>query len=112
MSEEVNRQMSARLDEMAKRIDRLQSTIDAPKPKKPWYKPTTPGEFITFIGIPVALIAALWGFYDGVWLKLQRLDAATLTVAQDRPIRGLTRFGKAVLTKPHPAKRGLTRLGS
>lgn len=84
MSEENKRQMSARLDEMSKRIDRLQSAIDAPKPKKPWYKPTTPGEFITFIGIPAALIAALWGFYDGVWLKLQRLDTATLTMAQDR----------------------------
>ena len=84
MSEEVNRQMNARLDEMSKRIDRLQSAIDAPKPKKAWYKPSTPGEFITFIGIPAALIAALWGFYDGVWLKLQRLDTATLIVAQDR----------------------------
>lgn len=84
MSEENKRQMSARLDEMSKRIDRLQSEIDAPKPKKLWYRPTTPGEFITFIGIPAALVAALWGFYDGVWLKLQRLDTATLTMAQDR----------------------------
>ncbi len=84
LSEEINRQMSARLDEMSKRIDRLQSAIDAPKPKKKWYEPKTPGEFITFIGIPAALIAALWGFYDGVWLKIQRLDTATLTVAQDR----------------------------
>ena len=84
MSEENKCQMSARLDEMSKRIDRLQSAIDAPKPKKLWYRPTTPGEFITFIGIPAALVAALWGFYDGVWLKLQRLDTATLTMAQDR----------------------------
>jgi hypothetical protein len=84
MSDEINAQISARLDEMSKRIDRLQSAIDAPKPKKVWYHPTTPGEFIAFIGIPAALIAALWGFYDGVWLKLQRLDAATLSVAQDR----------------------------
>lgn len=84
LSEETNRQMSARLDEMSKRIDRLQSAIDAPKPKKAWYKPSTPGEVITFIGLPAALIAALWGFYDGVWLKLQRLDAATLAVAQER----------------------------
>ncbi len=84
LSEEINRQMNARLDEMSKRIDRMQSAIDAPKPRKAWYRPSTPGEFITFIGIPAALIAALWGFYDGVWLKLQRLDAATLTVAQER----------------------------
>jgi hypothetical protein len=84
LSEEINRQMNARLDEMSKRIDRLQTAIDAPKPKKVWYKPRTPGELITFIGIPAALIAALWGFYDGVWLKLQRLDAATLTAAQER----------------------------
>jgi hypothetical protein len=84
MSEDLHAQMSARLDEMSKRIDRLQSAIDTPKPKKVWYQPTTPGEFIAFIGIPAALVAALWGFYDGVWLKLQRLDAATLTVAQDR----------------------------
>lgn len=84
LSEEINRQMNARLDEMSKRIDRLQSAIDAQKPKKAWYRPSTPGEFIIFIGIPAALIAALWGFYDGVWLKLQRLDAATLTVAQER----------------------------
>ena len=84
LSEESTRQMNARLDEMSKRIDRLQSVIDAPKPKKAWYQPSTPGEFIAFIGLPAALIAALWGFYDGVWLKLQRLDAATLTVAQER----------------------------
>lgn len=85
-SQEINRQMNSRLDEMSKRIDRLQAAIDAPKPKKVWYQPRTPGEFITFIGIPAALIAALWGFYDGVWLKLQRLDAATLTVAEERLI--------------------------
>lgn len=85
-SQEINRQMNSRLDEMSDRIDRLQAAIDSPKPKKVWYQPRTPGELITFIGIPAALIAALWGFYDGVWLKLQRLDSATLTVAQERLI--------------------------
>lgn len=84
MSEETVNQLLARVDEMSKRIDQLQTAFDTPKPKKKWYKPATFGELITFIGIPAALIAALWGFYDGVWLKLQRLDSATITQAQDK----------------------------
>jgi hypothetical protein len=84
MSEETIRQLIARIDEMSKRIDQLQTSVDTPKPKKRWYIPTSFGELITFIGIPAALIATLWGFYDGVWLKLQRLDSATITQAQDK----------------------------
>ena len=84
MSEEIIRQLSARLDEMSKRIDQLQAEVDSPKPKRKWYQPSSLEEAIKAIGIPAALLVALWGFYDGVWLKLQRLDSATIAVAQDK----------------------------
>ncbi|MEM8497910.1 MAG: hypothetical protein AAF542_07795 [Pseudomonadota bacterium] len=83
MLEDTVRQLSSRVDEMSKRIDQLQAAVDNPTQKK-WYKPGNIGELITLIGVPAALIAALWGFYDGVWLKLQRLDSATISVAQDK----------------------------
>lgn len=84
MSEETIRQLNARLDEMSKRIDQLQAASESPKPVKKWYQPSNFVEFSTLIGVPAALIAGLWGFYDGVWLKLQRLDSATTAAAQDK----------------------------
>ncbi len=84
-SDELVKQLVARLDETAKRIDRLEQDISSLKqPKPPWYKPQTFQEFSTLIGIPAAFLAVLFAFYDGVWLKLQRLDAATVSTAQNR----------------------------
>ena len=84
-SDELFTQLAARLDETAKRIDRIEQDISALKqPKQPWYKPQTAHEIITLIGIPAAFLAVCFAFYDGVWLKLQRLDAATVTTAQNR----------------------------
>lgn len=82
MSDELYRQLNARLDDVSRRLDDLQKTVDTPK--KPWYKPTTPGELVTFIGIPAALLGALWTFYDEFWLKLKSLDAATTAMAQEK----------------------------
>lgn len=84
MDTELYRQLSARLDELSRRIDRMQDSLEAAREKTPWYRPNSASDLITLIGIPAALLAALWGFYDGVWLKLQRLDAATVSVAQER----------------------------
>ena len=79
MSDAVLEQMSKRLDEMSKRLDKLETS-----PKKPWYKVKSPSDLLFVIGLPAALIAATYGFYDGVYLKLQRLDQATVAVAQDK----------------------------
>lgn len=77
--------LGARLDEISKRIDRVEQDVNSMKqPKPPWYKPKTAQEVITLIGIPAAFVVAIFAFYDGVWLKLQRLDAATVTTAQNR----------------------------
>lgn len=85
MSDELIKQISARLDEISKRIDRLELEVGHQnQTKRPWYKPRTPYEFIAVIGIPAAFLAAIFSFYDGVWLKLQRLDAATISTAQNR----------------------------
>lgn len=84
-SDELVKQLVARLDETAKRLDHLEQDISSLKrPKPPWYKPQTFQELITLIGIPAALVAVLFAFYDGVWLKMQRLDAATVSTAQNR----------------------------
>lgn len=83
MQDESLPEIEVRLDEIAARVDQLEKTGGSKKSNKPWYKPSTPTELIAFIGLPAALIAASWGFYDGVWLRLQRLDAATVAVAQD-----------------------------
>lgn len=84
-SNELLKQLAVRLEETDKRIDRLEQNISSLKqPKPPWYKPQTFHDLITLIGIPAAFLAVLFAFYDGVWLKLQRLDAATVTIAQNR----------------------------
>ena len=83
MSDEAIKQLGSRLDEMSKRIDQLQIAVDSSKSKKKWYQPSSLKELSTLIGVPAAVIVALWGFYDGVWLKVQRLDSATISVAQN-----------------------------
>ncbi len=79
MSDLLQEQLSKRLDEMSRRIDALERPAQSR-----WYVPKGPSDLIFLIGFPAALLAAVYAFYDGFYLKLQKLDAATVAVAQDK----------------------------
>lgn len=83
MSDDIVTQLSARLDELTKRVDRIVAETSAPRPWWKW-KPRTPMEVVALIGIPATFVVALYTFHEEVWMKVQRLDAATTMAAQAR----------------------------